>query len=144
MSLFRSPRAAVCSILLLVSSVVCTAQPAPHEPGVSRARAASRAARLSALRYALDFELIPHAAAITGHETLTFNDTGAGDLTLDFRDGAVSAATLNGHAIPTALDNGHLNLHTFAPDSHEITFPHEESLAEPPSGSSGKPIFVGR
>jgi aminopeptidase N len=106
MGLIERSGAAVFAILLSVSS----AHAAPVEPGVSKALALSRAARISGLHYALDFQLTPHSPTIAGHETLTFTDTAAGDLALDYRDGTISAATLNGKEIATALDNGHLNL----------------------------------
>src|SRR5580704_3422214 len=105
MRLIRLFVAAICSALLFVA-----AHAAPADPGVSRALAIARAARLSTLHYALDFELTPHSPTIAGHETLTFADSGSGDLALDYRDGTVSAASLNGKEIPTALENGHLNL----------------------------------
>ncbi|HEY5329353.1 MAG TPA: M1 family aminopeptidase [Acidobacteriaceae bacterium] len=104
MTLFR-PVAAICSTLLFIA-----AHAAPSGPGVSHALATARAARLSNLHYALNFQLTPHGPTIVGHETLTFTDAGTTDLALDYRDGTISAASLNGKDIPTALDNGHLNL----------------------------------
>lgn len=82
----------------------------PAQPGVSRALALSRAARFSDLRYHLAFTLRPHASTVNGAETLTFTSRTAGDLLLDYRDGALLSATLNGRPISTVLDNGHLHL----------------------------------
>lgn len=79
-------------------------------PGVSHELANARAARLSDLRYQLSFDVQPHAPTIPGQETLTFTDSGEGDLALDYRDGTLSAAQLNGQPVPVALVNGHLNL----------------------------------
>ena len=104
MNPFR-PVAALCFAFLFVA-----AHASPVDPGVSHALATARAARLSNLHYALDFQLTPHSPTIAGHETLTFADAGTGDLALDYRDGTISAASLNGKGIPTTLENGHLNL----------------------------------
>ncbi len=79
-------------------------------PGISRELARARAARLSDLHYALSFSVQPHAPTIPGRETLTFTDSGKGDLALDFRDGTLASAQLNGQPIPVALIDGHLNL----------------------------------
>ena len=79
--------------------------------GIPRALAQSRAARVSALHYQLSYTLIPHAPATVATETLRFTLTDASTpLLLDFRDGAVSSLTLNGAAIPTTIDHGHLVL----------------------------------
>jgi aminopeptidase N len=91
-----------------------TAMASPTEPGVSRELAIVRAARLSNLRYQLSFTIKEHESAIAGTETLTFDSKTAGDFPIDYRDGALQAATLNGHAIPTQLENGHLNLPAIA------------------------------
>jgi aminopeptidase N len=81
-----------------------------EEPGVSHALAIARAARISDLRYALAFTIKPHQAAVPGSETLSFLDSGSGDLALDYRDGTIATANLNGHAISTELEDGHLTL----------------------------------
>jgi aminopeptidase N len=94
--------------LLLVFSVRALAV-AP-EPGVSRALAIARAARVSKVRYQLSFTLREHASTVAGTETVTFESKSAGDLPIDYRDGSLQSATLNGHAISTELVNGHLNL----------------------------------
>ena len=93
-------------------ALALTWAPAAHaeEPGVSHQLAVARAARLSNVRYALAFTLQPHVAAVEAHETLSFDDRGAGDLALDYRDGSIASATLNGKPIATALENGHLLL----------------------------------
>ncbi len=78
--------------------------------GISRELASARAARLSDLHYALTFDVQPHAPTIPGEETLTFFDSGAGDLALDYRDGTVSSAQLNGQSISVTLSSGHLTL----------------------------------
>jgi len=82
----------------------------PADPGVSHSLAIARAARLSDLRYRLSFTIKEHESAVAGAETLTFVSKSADDLVLDYRDGVVQSATLNGKAISTRLDNGHLHL----------------------------------
>jgi aminopeptidase N len=93
------------------------------EPGVSHALAITRAARLSNLHYRLSFTLKEHASAIPGTETLTFDSRSAGDIPLDYRDGILHTATLNGRALPTQLESGHLNLPvTAGPNTLTLTF----------------------
>jgi aminopeptidase N len=80
------------------------------EPGVSRALAKSRAERLSNLHYQVSFAIKEHGAAVEGAETLTFESRSAGDLLIDYRDGVLHSAELNGRAVSTQLKNGHLTL----------------------------------
>lgn len=81
--------------------------------GVSRELAQSRAARVSDIRYDLQLELNRHAETLPGAETVQFqlNDASS-DLAIDYRDGTLKSATLNGSAISPALVNGHLVLPT--------------------------------
>jgi aminopeptidase N len=99
------------AILLAVSNM---AMATPAEPGVSHALAIARAARISNLRYRLSFVLKEHESSVTGTETLTFDSKSAGDLPIDYRDGTLQSATLNGHAIPLDFEDGHLNLPAIA------------------------------
>lgn len=79
--------------------------------GISKELAQSRAARVSDVRYALQLELNRHAETLPGVETVRFNLSDAStDLAIDYRDGTLASATLNGSAIPSALLNGHLLL----------------------------------
>src|SRR3984885_3219224 len=94
--------------ILLALSIAAMAT--PTEPGVSHDLAVARAARLSNIRYRLSFTLKQHESAVAGTETLTFESETAGDLPIDYRDGVIQSATLNGHSIPKELENGHLNL----------------------------------
>lgn len=79
-------------------------------PGVSHDLAVARATRLSNIRYRLSFSLKEHDSAVAGTEMLTFESRTAGNLPIDYRDGVLQSATLNGHPIPKKLENGHLNL----------------------------------
>ena len=117
------PRLSILLLLLCsLATAAATGQPIPltpvvtsssaqaPEPGISHTLAQARAARLSALHYALAFTLVPKALTTAASETLTFSDSGSGDTAIDFRDGTLLTATLNGAALPTTLTNGHLIL----------------------------------
>ena len=82
----------------------------PEDAGVSHALAIARAARVSDLRYQLSFALKEHAQFVDGNEVLTFVSATAGDLPIDYRDGELRSAMLNGHPVPTAEQDGHLEL----------------------------------
>jgi aminopeptidase N len=97
-------------LLVLTNTAFLTAE----EAGVSRALAGARAARISDIHYRLSFTLKEHEAAVAGTETLIFESKSAGDLTIDYRDGTIHSATLNGKTISTELVNGHLNLPAIA------------------------------
>ena len=78
--------------------------------GLSHELARARAERLSHLRYRLSLNLKQHASTVAGTETLTFTSTTAGGLPIDYRDGVIESAKLNGRSIATQLQNGHLTL----------------------------------
>ena len=80
--------------------------------GISHGLAVSRAARVSDVRYRIAFALAEHADAIHGRETIAFAlaAKGADDLVLDFREGSIESAKLNGSSVVTGLVNGHLML----------------------------------
>ncbi len=80
------------------------------DAGISRGLAMARAARLSDLHYALHFHVDATSSDLRAEETLTFADSGMGDLAIDFREGTLLSATLNGHAVATRLTQGHLLL----------------------------------
>jgi aminopeptidase N len=82
----------------------------PVQSGVSRSLAKERTARISHLRYELAFTVKEHGDAVAGKETVTFDSKTAGDLAIDYRDGTLVSATLNGQPISTTLENGHLHL----------------------------------
>ena len=97
--------------VILISTTVAAAQ--NPSPGISHELAISRAARVSDLHYDLSFDLKPHAETMPGKETLRFTLTASGhatDLPIDFRDGTISTAKINGQTIPTTLTEGHLLL----------------------------------
>jgi aminopeptidase N len=94
--------------LMLLTSTAAMATPV--EPGVSRSLAVARAAQLSDLHYRLSFNLKEHDSTVGGTETLQFESKSAGDVPIDYRDGVLLSAVLNGKAISTTLENGHFNL----------------------------------
>lgn len=97
---------AAMSILPLMLTVASA-----QDPGVSRSLAKDRAQRVSDLHYRLDFTLAQHAATMPGKEVLKFKLAGhSADLPIDFREGTVRQASINGKPLPTALTNGHLVL----------------------------------
>jgi len=108
------------SITLMVSAVTLasaaqTAAAAKPEAGIAHALAQSRAARISDLHYDLHLALQPHAETMPGAETVRFLLRDAStDLPIDYREGTITAAQLNGQSITPTLVNGHLIL----PASH--------------------------
>ncbi len=102
---------------LAVITLLCTAgilrAQTPPGVGISRELAQSRAARLSDIHYDLHLTLAPHAGTMPGSETVHFNlnATGTGtDLPLDYREGTLNSASVNGKQITPTLTNGHLTL----------------------------------
>lgn len=78
--------------------------------GIPRELARERASRVSNVRYALTFDLTPHAATTKGTERLSFALSDARDLLLDFRDATIDKISVNGADLAPALDNGHIEL----------------------------------
>lgn len=105
----------------LLCSSLALAQSAPS--GIPRALARDRAAALSNVRYELTFSLRERADTAAGREILSFiyQPQGAHDLLLDYRDGQITKADVNGTAAATSLDNGHLRLPANALKSGENT-----------------------
>ena len=97
--------------VLAVSAYAQSKAPEAPEAGVSRELARSRAARVSDLRYELTFALERGSRQTHGTERLTFKVSDASaDLPLDYRDGTLEDAQLNGYGLPTELHEGHLLL----------------------------------
>jgi len=84
------------------------------EPGVSHALAISRAEQLSKIRYQLSFAIKEQKATVDGTETLSFESKTDGDVLIDYRDGVLHSAELNGRPISIQTDNGHLSLAAIA------------------------------
>jgi aminopeptidase N len=118
-------------IAMLMAMAMPLAGQVVPETGVSHALAMARAARLSGLRYDLRFALEAHAAKIKATETVTFTDSGSGDLPVDFRDGELESATLNGHPLPIKTVNDHLMLPAAAlqPGANELKIAYTANVA---------------
>src|SRR5690348_18209352 len=72
--------------------------------GIPRDLARQRAQQLSNVRYELRYTITPKASSLAGHEELRFvqrpDDRGILPEWLDFREGSISALTINGKAAP--------------------------------------------
>jgi aminopeptidase N len=100
-------------LLLVALASLRAASAQTPEAGVSRALAASRALRVSDLRYELHLDLRQHADTMSGTEVVTFNLSPAAtqaDLWLDFRDGSVNNLRINGVSSNAPVVNGHFNV----------------------------------
>ena len=100
-------------LYLVAAGMAHAATMSAPEAGISHALATARAARVSDLHYSLQFTLRPHAASMPGHETVRFTLAEAqvrDDLPIDYREGTLRSAKLNGTTIPAELKNGHLIL----------------------------------
>ncbi len=97
------------SLLLLLLPGLAAAMTVPL-PGVPQELARERAARLSDVRYALEFSLPESsAAAVTGHETLSFELKDAAEpLALDFKGASVSELSVNGRKADVDWREEHL------------------------------------
>jgi len=100
----------ICCMAAMVLAGSSIVMDASEEPGVSHRLAIARAARIANVRYQLSFTLKEHSLIVSGTETVTFESKSTGDLAIDYRDGVIESATLNGLSIPLSLVNGHLNL----------------------------------
>jgi aminopeptidase N len=84
------------------------------EPGVSRGLAAARAGRLSNIHYQLSFTITEHGVSVDGAESLSFESKTDGDLLIDYRDGVLHSAELNGRPVTAQIESGHLRLAAIA------------------------------
>ena len=78
--------------------------------GIPRELARERAEHISGVRYQLSFSLLPNPAKIEGHEELRFSLDAARTVLLDFRDGVITRMLVNGTAVSTSIENGHVSL----------------------------------
>jgi len=78
--------------------------------GIPRELARQRAAQISNVRYRLAFALTPKAATTSGEEEVRFNLKTLQSVLLDFRDGRLLSASVNGAALVLKSENGHLEL----------------------------------
>jgi aminopeptidase N len=97
-------------LFLLVGGVGCAMAQDQDTQGIPRDLAHERADRISAVRYDLSFALTPGAPNVSGEVGIRFNLRRTDPLLLDFRDGRVNSAQINGVTSPVVLENGHLEL----------------------------------
>ncbi|HEX4748969.1 MAG TPA: M1 family aminopeptidase [Bryobacteraceae bacterium] len=94
--------------LLLALSALSAAQTAPS--GIPRGFAIERARQISGLTYQLSYKLEPHADSTSAHEEVHFRFRSTGPLWIDFREGTITKAALNGTAFDASTQNGHVLL----------------------------------
>jgi aminopeptidase N len=102
-----SIRIILASIIVLIAFSWSFAE-APR--GIPRDLARERAAQISNVRYRLAFTLQPQAATTSAEEELRFNLKTLAPVLLDFRDGQILTASVNGAALTLKSENGHLEL----------------------------------
>jgi aminopeptidase N len=100
-------RISLASIIILIAFSPSFAE-APR--GIPRALATERAAQISNVRYRLAFTLQPQAATTSAEEELRFNLKTLAPILLDFRDGQILTASVNGAALTLKSENGHLEV----------------------------------
>lgn len=105
--------------------------------GIPRELAAERASAIANVRYALSFEIRPHANTAPGTETLRFDLSKDGPLLLDFRGDNARDLVINGQATPVHAENGHIILPAAALRRGENVLTVQ---FDAPIGPSGKPI----
>ena len=96
------------SIIIILSALSPSFAEAPR--GISRALARERAAQISNVRYRLGFTLQPQAATTSVEEELRFSLKTLAPVLLDFRDGRIVSASVNGAVASVKSENGHLEL----------------------------------
>jgi aminopeptidase N len=109
-------------LFVVLTFLTATNLPASPPPdGIPRELARERAAQLSELHYHLRFTLIPHLPSVSGHEDLRFHSNSSGPVLLDFREGTATNLTVNGTAVPSKIENGHIELPSSAVRSGDNT-----------------------
>jgi aminopeptidase N len=125
-------------VALLVLSTAGNLLAAGKPPeGIPRELARQRAAQLSDIRYHLRFTLTAHAPSVLGHEDLQFHSSSSAPVVLDFREGRVANLTVNGVAVPSKIENGHIELPATAIHSGENTITMDFTA---PVATAGKAI----
>src|SRR6266704_1057598 len=102
------PLRIISASLIILTALSASFEQAPR--GIPRELARHRAAQITIVRYRLAFVLIPKAATTSGNEELRFNLKTLQPVVLDFRDGRLVSASVNGATISLKLGNGHLEV----------------------------------
>lgn len=124
---------AISAISLFIPTTLASAA-APT--GIPRELVIERAHEVSDLRYQLSFDLTPHADHTNGHEELRFRLKDAKPLWIDFREGTISKAMLNGTALSAAIENGHFLLPAPALHAGENTLSVDFTAPVAPAGKA--------
>ncbi|HZS52948.1 MAG TPA: M1 family aminopeptidase [Bryobacteraceae bacterium] len=104
--------------------------------GIPRQLAIERARQVSDLRYQLSYELMPHVNHTNGHEELRFRANSTTPLWIDFREGTISKAVLNGTALTATIDKGHFLLPGSALQTGENTLTVDFTAPVAPAGKA--------
>jgi aminopeptidase N len=96
------------ALLIILTALSPACADAPR--GIPRDLARERAAQISNIRYRLAFTLQPRAATAFAEEELRFSLKTLAPVLLDFRDGQLLSASVNGAALTLKSENGHLEL----------------------------------
>src|SRR3984893_14286124 len=94
--------------IIILTALSTTFAEAPR--GIPRDFARVRAAQISNVRYRLAFTLVPQAATTSAEEELRFSLKTLAPVLLDFRDGQLLSASVNGAELTLKSENGHLEL----------------------------------
>jgi aminopeptidase N len=122
------------SLITLMGFSVSFAQ-APR--GIPRDLARQRAAQISDVRYRLAFVVSPKAATTAGEEELHFKLKALHPVLLDFRDGRLLGAAVNGIDLDLKAENGHVELPGDKLRAGENTV---RMRFEVPIAAAGKPL----
>jgi len=98
----------ICALSAALVTTVSAFAQAPS--GIPLELAKQRAAQISNIRYRLGFTLEPNVATASGEEELQFDLKTFGPVLLDFRDGQLLSASVNGGTLTLKSENGHLVL----------------------------------
>lgn len=96
------------ALLMIVFALASASAQAPR--GIPRELARRRAEVISDLRYRVAFVLTPNAENVSGEEEVRFKLKSLQPVLLDFRDGQLIGASVNGSAVALKAENGHLEL----------------------------------
>src|SRR5438309_3178085 len=121
--------------LIILSAFSSSFAEAPR--GIPRELARQRAAQISNVRYRLAFVFVPKAATTSGEEEVRFRLKTLEPVLLDFRDGQLLSASVNGAALMLKRENGHLELPREKLRAGENTI---RIRFEVPIAAAGKPL----
>jgi aminopeptidase N len=98
----------ICASLIILTALSSSFAEVPR--GIPRELARQRAAQISNVRYHLALALSPKAATTSGEEEIRFHLKALQPVLLDFRDGRLLSASVNGAALTLKPENGHVEL----------------------------------